>query len=367
MNRIRPKRAGSSHASTRGDTRRPMRPLAILALLLSSGLASANPPIRIAVAPFVGEKSSMSVARALTGRLADRGLDRVIAPGDFIATASFEPRAADIRRWAYNSAVDAVVVGRVSALAAGKESKEGGRRVETILRSGHSGAELGRHDLVLPAGADLDGTVDPLAIAILGELGYAESPSAGPASATSAAAVPTDTSGGSAVNGVSGSSSPSGGGGAFGLELSKSGFRSDAPIEIKSDEAEIFDRDDGRMLIFQRNVWVRQANVTLQSQRLEASYRKGESEPRELIAEGNVVIVQDDRRARCDRAVYQREANLLTCKGHAELIQGCDIVRGKSIVFDLASDQARVEGAASIVIQPEGTPVTECPIERDQP
>ena len=94
-------------------------------------------------------------------------------------------------------------------------------------------------------------------------------------------------------------------------------------------------------------------NVTLRSDRLGASYRKGESEPRELVADGSVQIVQDDRRAKCDHALYVRESNRLTCRGRAELVQGCDVVRGESIEFDLAGEQARVEGAASIVIQPE--------------
>ncbi len=91
--------------------------------------------------------------------------------------------------------------------------------------------------------------------------------------------------------------------------------------------------------------------MILRSDRLEAAYTKGESEPHELIAEGKVQIVQNDRRAKCDRAIYQREANRLICSGHAELVQGCDIIRGESIEFDLAGEQARVEGAASIVIQ----------------
>ena len=150
------------------------------------------------------------------------------------------------------------------------------------------------------------------------------------------------------------------------LVLSNSDFRDESPIQIKADEAEIINRPEGRRLIFQRNVLVRQDNVTLRSDRLEASYLKGESEPNELIAEGQVQIVQNDRRAKCDRAVYLREASRLTCTGRAELMQGCDIIRGRLIEFDLAGDQARVEGAASIVIQPKEKEPTTCTKSRGQ-
>jgi len=332
--------------------------LGLLGTIALARPVAATQPIRIAVAPFAGEQRSMPIARALTGRLEQRGLDRVIAPGDFVASTSFEPRAEDVRRWAYNSAVDAIVVGRVSSV--GQKDDAGGRRVETVVRSGHSGAELGRHDVLVPRGGDVDGSVERLAVAILGDLGYVDAASTGTTPPVSA---PAKSSGGGAP--VEGSSGEAKSGGALGLDLSGSGFESDAPIEIKSDQAEIFDQKGGRKLVFQKDVWVRQANVTLQSDRLEATYRKGESEPSELIATGHVVIVQDDRRAKCDRAVYRREASRLTCSGHAELVQGCDIVRGRSIVFDLAGDQARVEGAASIVIHPEEEDVTDCSIERD--
>jgi lipopolysaccharide transport protein LptA len=217
--------------------------------------------------------------------------------------------------------------------------------VETILRSGHSGARFASHEVVVPRDGDLAPYIDKLADAILGDLDYVESPSAeiltgAPTSVDSGAADPGGGPGGET------SSSESG----LGVVLSESEFRRDAPIEIKAEEAEIINGHDGRKLIFQRNVWVRKDNVTLRSDRLEASYSKGESEPRELIAEGGVQIVQNDRRAKCDRAVYLREANRLICSGRAELAQGCDVIRGESIEFDLAGDQARVEGAASIVI-----------------
>jgi lipopolysaccharide transport protein LptA len=149
-----------------------------------------------------------------------------------------------------------------------------------------------------------------------------------------------------------GSDAESGDAGGLASEFELGQLREDTPIEINAEEAEIVDRGEDRKLVFQRNVRVRQGNIRLASDLLEAEYRKGEPEPDRLIAKGSVQVDQGFRRARCDRAVYLRAEQTLSCNGRAELVQGCDVVRGDSIEFDLAGDQAHVLGAASIVIRP---------------
>jgi lipopolysaccharide transport protein LptA len=318
-----------------------------LALLIAGEVVAAA-TLRVAVAPFEGEVDALVIAKHLAGELAERDLERLIQPGDFVAENIFEPRAADVRRWAYNAAVDAIVVGRVFSVG----NVEGQSRVvEVVVRSGHSGAELSRHEVSLASGSEIGPSLETLAASILAGLGYRERPSDAnvPGGGNLEQGGQSPASGLADVQGTTAEGTEQG----LDLSFSQSGFRGDAPIEIKAEEAEIINRDDGRRLIFQRNVVVRQANVSLHSDRLEALYRKGESEPRELRAEGRVSIDQGDRRAKCDRAIYQRETQVLICRGHAELVQGCDVVRGESIEFDLAGDQARVEGAASIFIQPE--------------
>lgn len=311
----------------------------------------------------------MSVARALVRKFSQHAVQRLIAPGDFVTRSAFEPDASEIRRWAYNSAVDTIVVGRVYRQKTTGQS--GPRVVETIVRSGHSGGELFRRDVVVAREGDLDRKIGELAASILYGLSHADeappegsqsSPPMPPSPATpvvSANAAGTPSSRPSDADADADSR-----GHGLSVATSKSEFRRDAPIEIKAEEAEIIRREEGRKLIFHRNVRVRQDNVTLRSDRLEALYRRGESEPRELIAEGRVVIVQNDRRAECDRAVYLRESSRLTCSGHAQLTQGCDIIRGERIEFDLSGDRARVEGAASIVIQPKGESPADCAVSR---
>jgi lipopolysaccharide transport protein LptA len=296
--------------------------------------------LRLAVAPFEGETGEPPLSARLASIFAEGPHERLLPPGSFVAEPGLTPSAEAVRAWAYNAAVDDVLLGRVHPATEFSPA-----RLDVVLRSGHSGAERWRRSLVLPAagsgtgaGAGAEETMlRSLASAVRAALGE-EATKPGAGRVEGAAAGP--------------SRSPAAAGRGLEASLDLSGFDSDAPIEINAEEAEIVSRNRGRDLVFRRNVEVRQANVTLRSDRLEATYRKGESEPERLVAQGRVLVDQGGRRARCDRAIYLRAAQQLTCSGHAELVQGCDVVRGDSIEFDLADDRARVEGAASIVIRP---------------
>ena len=310
----------------------------IAAVFLAVGeaeVAEASPSL--GVAGFVGESSRGpkpdEVASSLAEAISARDVDRVLRPGSFVADRSVDPAPADVRDWAYAAAIDALLLGQLSPAADGRPA-----RLLVIVRSGHSGAERARHSIDLPEGAARESAIVGLADEILLGLGHAL-PIEAPPDPVAPEASPAET----------------GDDGGRGLEgaFDREGFDGDAPIEIKAEEAEIVSRDHGRELLFQRNVHVTQANVTLRSERLEATYKRGESEPEKLVAHGDVFVDQGGRQAKCDRAIYLRKDQRLTCSGRAELVQGCDIVRGDSIQFWLADDRARVEGAASIVIRPK--------------
>lgn len=321
---------------------------AILAAALAAIVGTANAAPSVGVAAFAGDVArgtdQLTVSEMLAAAIAERELERVLRPGSFVAAPGIDPAAADVRDWAYAAAVDALVLGQVWPATEARPA-----RLVVVVRSGHSGAERSRHALDLPGIAGRGPMLDALAGEILTGLGY-QAPGE-PTASPVAAAGPGPASG-------EGAGDDRGRG--LDAAFDRAGFDGDAPIEIKAEEAEIVSRDQGRELLFQRNVLVTQANVTLRSQRLEATYRRGESEPEKLIALGDVLVDQDGRRARCDRAVYLRKDQRLTCSGHAELVQGCDIVRGDSIQFWLDDDRARVEGAASIVIRPEGSAGAGC-------
>jgi lipopolysaccharide transport protein LptA len=97
-----------------------------------------------------------------------------------------------------------------------------------------------------------------------------------------------------------------------------------------------------------------QDDLRLQSDRLEAFYPKGQSQPEQMVATGSVVIRQTGKRALCKKATYLRTAQKLVCVGNAQLDEKCDRVRGKEIVFHLDTEVLEVIGAADVRIHPEG-------------
>ncbi len=357
-----------------GRVRRAARRVAIL--LLASGLApipvradAGASGIRIAIAPFAGEGEDAAISHALSRRVARLGVERLLAPGSFDGDREFDPRADAVRSWASKASVDSVVVGRVERGSGRVE----GRQIEAAVRSGHSGAELFRHAVHVPARQALEPALDQLASAIVRDLGgdprglAATDVELDPTPPVSASAPETmaqakapagiEAKSDGSERRVSEDSAKSGG-----LEprLALGDFDSDAPIEIKADSAEIVAAGEGRRLVFTGSVWVHQDDLTLRSDFLEAEYVEGESEPRQLVARGGVRVEQGNRSARCDLARYERASQQITCRGHAELVQGCDIVRGELIVLDLAENKARVEGAASIVISPKQGADAQC-------
>ena len=112
-------------------------------------------------------------------------------------------------------------------------------------------------------------------------------------------------------------------------------------------------------MIFTANVHVAQADIQIESDRLEAFYPKGEKQPDRLIATGHVRMTQGDVEARCDHATYERITQQLVCKGNAELRDGDNRVAGAVIEFDLEHEVVKVTGGASVLIYPksaEGKP-----------
>jgi len=128
------------------------------------------------------------------------------------------------------------------------------------------------------------------------------------------------------------------------------GLRSEGPIAIRSDELDVATKDGRRHLVFRNNVVVGHGDIELRARKLDAFYSEGDSEPERLVAHGEVVVYQADRTAYCDVATYLRSDQTIVCKGHARVVQGCDIVRGEKLEFDLEREHFRVMGAASVLI-----------------
>jgi len=134
----------------------------------------------------------------------------------------------------------------------------------------------------------------------------------------------------------------------FGFELRKSS----QPIRIKSDGLE-WDYK-GHVVTFAGNVVAQQEDVTLYSDRLVIYYDEATSELTQIVAEGAVRIVQLDRRATGEKAVFHNAEQKIVLTGRPVIRQGKNTVIGERITIFMDRDWVEVE-RADVTISPEET------------
>ena len=304
--------AAPTHAGA-GSSGSPVSPTTKLAI----GVA----PFESAGAPGAGVPD---VATLLAERLATKGVERVVGPAKLGARAAAEPSPAEVSGWASQHALGAIVVGRTTRLGSTLS-------LDLRVRAGQDGRVVATYIEEVGRPGDLGASVERLAERVLqgAELAVA---GRGPKAAAR----------------------PGAGGSGAGDGEGESPFQSDAPIKISSAQLEAFEKDGGRRIVFTDDVRAAQGDLTLRAQRLEAFYPPEQSQPDRLVASGSVVVAQENKTARCDRATYYREKQVVVCTGeYAVLIQDDDQVQGKEITFHLNTKVLTVKGNAHVRIQPE--------------
>lgn len=133
------------------------------------------------------------------------------------------------------------------------------------------------------------------------------------------------------------------------------GHNTNAPVDVAADRIEVQDRAD--RAIFSGNVVVRQAELTLNAERLTVAYSSsGGIEIQRLDASGGVTVRSPSETARGNFAIYDLNNRLITMVGGVTLTRGDSIVRGGRLVLDLDSGRAVMDGGASS--GPAGTTTT---------
>ncbi len=132
----------------------------------------------------------------------------------------------------------------------------------------------------------------------------------------------------------------------FGFDLKESS----QPIRIKSDGLE-WDYK-GHVVTFRGNVIANQEDVTLYSDRMVIYYDETTSEVTQIVAEGAVRIVQLDRRATGEKAVFHNAGKKIVLTGRPVIRQGKNVVIGEKITILIDRDWVEVEGA-DVTISPE--------------
>ncbi|HVP30626.1 MAG TPA: LptA/OstA family protein [Myxococcota bacterium] len=293
--------------------------------------AAAASSLEVGVAPFEAVAASGSdvpdVASLLADRLGVLGARKVVGPSQLGAQASGEPAAEQIAEWGGRAGVSSIVVGRTTRL---------GQRLslDVRLRAVGGGATLGTFVADVPRPEDLSGAVNRLAEQVVASWNASSQ--------------------GREASSKEGAAAGAAKGAKTGKGLGLEGFNSKAPISIHSKELEAVDLDSGgRKFLFTGNVEVEQDNVRLTSTKLEAYYPPNASQPDRLVATGNVVITQADKRASCDQATFLNTEQRVLCQGNAALQQGDDHAEGKEIELLLDSQRMFIRGGAQVRITPK--------------
>ena len=130
-------------------------------------------------------------------------------------------------------------------------------------------------------------------------------------------------------------------------------FDRSAPVVIRADELEATEQEDGgRLIVFRRNVHVRQGTLEVNSDELSALYPHGAKQPARLEAKGSVTVHEGTRSAICEQVTYDRLARTLECLGQGALRDGDDRMSGDSIRFDLARRAVAVGGGTEVWFEP---------------
>ena len=131
------------------------------------------------------------------------------------------------------------------------------------------------------------------------------------------------------------------------------GHNSDAPVDVSADRIEVQDRAD--RAIFAGNVKVRQAELTLDTERLTVAYSSnGGVQIRRLDAAGGVVVTSPSEKASGEFGIYDLDRKLITLIGNVRLTRGPNQVAGSRLVIDLDSGRAVIDGGPPGVNQSGG-------------
>jgi lipopolysaccharide export system protein LptA len=127
-----------------------------------------------------------------------------------------------------------------------------------------------------------------------------------------------------------------------------------APIDITSDTVEADQKTN--TVTFKGNVIAKQEDTTLYANTLTILYDPNTKKLKEIVAVGNVKVVQLDRRATGQKATFDQDKNKVVLDGEAVVREGTNVIRGERITFYVDEERSVVEpgkgGRVSTIITP---------------
>jgi lipopolysaccharide export system protein LptA len=131
------------------------------------------------------------------------------------------------------------------------------------------------------------------------------------------------------------------------------GHDTNAPIDVTSDRIEVQDRAD--RAIFAGNVHVKQADLTMDAERVTVAYStEGGVQINRIDAAGGVLVRSPSETARGAFGIYDTDRKLITLVGNVQLTRGQNQITGARLVIDLDSGRAVIDGGPPGVNQNGG-------------
>jgi lipopolysaccharide export system protein LptA len=127
-----------------------------------------------------------------------------------------------------------------------------------------------------------------------------------------------------------------------------------APIDIVSDTVEANQKEN--TVTFKGNVVAKQEDTTLYANTLVIRYGAETKKLKEIMAIGNVKIVQLDRRATGQKATFYEEENKVILDGEAVVREGENEIRGERVIFYVNEERSLVEGGKGSRVNTRITP-----------
>lgn len=114
-----------------------------------------------------------------------------------------------------------------------------------------------------------------------------------------------------------------------------------APIDITSDTVEGDQKQN--TVTFKGNVVAKQEDMTLYANILIIIYDPDTKKLKEIVATGNVKVVQLDRRATGQKVTFDQDQNKVVLDGDAVIREGTNVIRGERITFYVEEERSVVE------------------------
>jgi lipopolysaccharide export system protein LptA len=127
-----------------------------------------------------------------------------------------------------------------------------------------------------------------------------------------------------------------------------------APIDITSDTVEGNQKQS--IVTFMGNVVAKQEDATLYANILVIYYNPDTKKLKEIVATGNVKVVQLDRRATGQKVTFYQDENKVVLEGDAVVREGENVTRGERVTYYLNEERSVVEGGKGSRVSTHITP-----------